>query len=185
MISAREALPWFEQAGSDLRIAQLLLASNELSERLAEQGVSLELGDHDCHCAAMCSQTLEKSIKGYMIVNGTQPKMNHRPDKYLRKLLDDNSSLLRHKQHKKRLSALFDTKTKSVIRELFDLTPGGLGSRTDVPNTEYPWMNDDAWQHAPKTDVLLPELKGWVDISRRVHTTLYKLAISAIQGASL
>lgn len=186
MPSAREALPWFAQANSDLRIARLLLVSNELIEPLAKHGVTLQLGDRGCHCVAMCSQTVEKSIKGYLIVNGAQPGMDHRPDKYVQQLLRINSKLLRHKSHRERLSGLFDLETKSVIRQLFELTPGGMGGRNDVPNTEYPWTQNSVWVHAPVTTEIFvrpQHLERWVRISDRVHTVLYKLAKSASQGS--
>lgn len=183
---AYEARPWFEQASSDLRLARLMLVSTELSEPLAKLGVELQLGDRGCHCAAMCSQTLEKSIKGYLLANGVQPKMDHRPDKYFPQLLQRNSLLLKRADDQRHLSRLFDPITKSVIKRLFDLTPGGLGKHNDLPNTEYPWTKSDAWDHAPVTaDIFVHprELNEWFSVSNRVHTELYRLSKSLFHGS--
>lgn len=179
MTGSREALPWFKQASSDLRVARWLLTTPEEA--------ALEVGDQGCHCTAMCSQSVEKSIKGYVIVNGSQPSMDHRPDKYLPLLLRDDK-LLRYRRHRPRLAKLFDANTRNIVRRLFDLTPGGLGGRNDVPNTEYPWTEGGVWRHAPaKAEVFARRdvLKEWLGTTRRVHETLYKLAMSAIQGEEL
>ena len=44
--------------------------------------------DVGCHVAAMCSQTVEETLKGYVFLNGATPDLGHRPDKYLPQLLD-------------------------------------------------------------------------------------------------
>lgn len=186
MPSTHEARPWFEQASSDLRVARLLLPSSELNELLSKSRIKLDLGDQGCHCAAMCSQTLEKSIKGFLLANGVKPKMDHRPDKYLPELLRRNSLLLKRQNDQKRLSRLFDPTTKSVVKRLFDLTPGGLGSRTNAPNTEYPWMMDADWEHAPVTAAIFGDARDmneWFYVSQRVHTELYRLSKSLLQGS--
>lgn len=96
--------------------------------------------DVGCHVAALCAQTIEKSLKGYMLLNGATPAMNHRPDKYLSSLLTKNDPLLRYREHHGYLAKLFDSTTKGVVRHLFDLTPGGLeiGSTLSTPNTHGP-----------------------------------------------
>jgi hypothetical protein len=125
--SVRESATWFQQADSDARTAEALLSMpNPMQE-----------GDVGCHVAALCAQAIEKSLKGYMVLNGATPAMNHRPDKYLSSLLTKDDPLLRHKGHHGHLSRLFDVATKAAVCRLFDLTPGGLGNRVDAANTEY------------------------------------------------
>ena len=134
-----EAKPWFAQAKSDLRTAEALRTGPE----------PMLPDDVGCHVTAMCAQAIEKSIKGYVIVNGATPSLNHRPDKYLPQLLTKGDPLLRYRDHHSYLSKLFDTDTRHFIEVLFEQTPGGQGSRTDVPNTEYPWQINGAWVEAP------------------------------------
>ena len=134
--------------------------------------------DIGCHVAAMCAQALEKSLKGYLLLNGAAPAKNHRPDKYLPNLLTKDDPLLRHREHHAHLSRLFNTGTKATVKLLFDLTPGGLGSRTDVPNTEYPWTEFGEWRHTPFGALVFSDretMKEWVDTARRVRDTLAKL----------
>jgi hypothetical protein len=184
----REALPWFEQARSDLRIARLLVAIDDPNAARVEWPIELDPDDRGCHCAAMCAQTLEKSIKGYVIVNGAQPSLDHRPNKYLAELLRPEAPMLKHRSHRSRLSKFFDLPTKSIICDLFELTPGGRGNRDDLPNTEYPWREDGRWRHAPATADIFTKsesLEDWVDVARQTHELLYKLTKSAIQGSPL
>lgn len=101
---------WLEQASSDFRVAETLLSPTSL----------LTHRDAGCHTAALCAQTLEKSLKGYLFLNGMTPKLDHRPDKYLSTLLTKNKPLLKYPGHHKHLSALFDQATKGVVKELFD-----------------------------------------------------------------
>ena len=173
----REAEVWLRQAHSDARTAAALL--------LAAPPMQVE--DIGCHVAALCSQAIEKSLKGYLLLNGVTPAMNHRPDKYLPNLLTKDDPLLRHREHHAYLSRLFDTGTKAVVKLLFDLTPGGLGSRTDVQNTEYPWTESGEWRHTPFGAAVFRDgktLKEWVDTAQRVRNTLAKLWIS-VDRASL
>ena len=60
----------------------------------------------------MCAQAVEKSIKGYVILNKGTPKLSHRADKYLPLLLG-RSPLLRYRDHHSKLSALFDSAARS------------------------------------------------------------------------
>lgn len=172
-----EATPWFTQAESDLRAATALLdcPSPMLSK------------DVGCHVVAMCAQTIEKSIKGYVIVNGATPSLDHRPDKYLPQLLTKDDPLLRHKDHHGYLAKLFDPDTKRMVRTLLDLVPGGQGNRTDVPNTEYPWKAGGFWGNTPvgcsRFDGNRPGV--WLKQTKRILDTLHKLAIAAQRGADL
>lgn len=166
----RNARSWFQQAESDVRTARAVLQCPEPMQR----------GDVGAHVGALCSQALEKSLKGYVFVNGMTPAMNHRPDKYLRLLL--RGSLLRCEDHLPRLSALFDASTKAAVKELFDLTPGGLGKARDVPNTEYPWMHQGEWRYTPyeyPAFSVQRTLNGWLRVAARVSSTLHKLSFVA------
>lgn len=178
MTAVDQADTWFAQAASDLRTAEALLGTP--SPMLA--------ADVGCHVAALCAQAVEKSIKGYVILNGATPKLGHRPDKYLPMLLTKNDPLLRHRDHHRHLSKLFDPSTTAAVGDLLDLTPGGLGSRTDVPNTEYPWKVAGSWKHVPAR---APEfgdstaLAQWLKLARRVHDSLKKLVVAAGRGVTL
>lgn len=135
----------------------------------------------------MCAQAIEKSIKGYVIVNGATPSLDHRPDKYLPLLLTKGDPLLRHRDHHAHLSKLFDPATKHAIKALFGLTPGGQGNRTDVPNTEYPWQIDGAWREAPAGSTQFGDdsANELLKLTKRILTTLHKLMIAASRGAEL
>lgn len=130
----------------------------------------------------MCAQAVEKSLKAYVLLNGAVPAKTHRPDKYLETLLGKDNPLLRHKGHYKHLSALFNADTKARVKELLDLTPGGLGNRDDVPNTEYPWVT--AGESRSPVGMTYPgfgdttSLRRWLDTAKRVSANLYKLWIS-------
>jgi hypothetical protein len=145
----------------------------------------MQAGDVGCHTAALCAQAIEKSLKGYMLLNGATPAMNHRPDKYLANLLTRGDPLLRYKEHQVHLSKLFDAETKGALRRLFDLTPGGLGSRVDVVNTEYPWAESGEWKSTPCGDAAFSNselLVQWLSVARRVHELLRKLRIAVQRG---
>jgi hypothetical protein len=176
--AAKTARPWFLQATSDLRTAEALLAAPP----------PLRAGDIGCHALAMCSQAVEKGIKGYVLVNGATPSMDHRPDKYLVSLLTKDDPLLRYKDHHRHLSKLFTTATRYVVERLLDLTPGGLGTRDDVPNTEYPWKEAGGWRHTPYDAASFADRKTlveWFGVTKRVLDILSKLAIAAEKGEKL
>ena len=166
-----EAKTWFIQASSDFRTASAL---NNAPPPILPTDVG-------CHVAAMCAQAIEKSIKGYVIVNGATPSLDHRPDKYLPQLLTKDDPLLRHKGHHRHLSKLFDPETRSAVRSLLDLAPGGQGNRTDVPNTEYPWKVRGAWTHTPmgSSHFGADHIRAWLKLTMRVVNTLHKLGIAA------
>jgi hypothetical protein len=126
----------------------------------------------------MCAQAVEKSLKAYVILNGGSPENNHRPDAHLALLLDRSRKLLKHKHHHPSLCRLFDGQTRSGVRQLLDLTPGGRGRGNDAANTEYPWKAAGDWCHVPAGDPVFSDpaaLKHWVDLARRVHENLHKL----------
>lgn len=137
--------------------------------------------DVGCHVAALCAQSLEKSLKGYMFLNGATPAMDHRPDKCVVLLLTSDG-LLRSRADLSHLAKLFDQPTRASIRELFDFTPGGRGNVRDIPNTEYPWMEAGAWQHYPAAHPQFQDiatLQVWLQAATRVCNTLHRLAIAA------
>ena len=176
-MSVYEAKPWFDQAKSDLRTATAL--------RTAPSPIIFD--DVGCHVSAMCAQVVEKSIKGYVIVNGATPSLNHRPDKYLPLLLIKDNPLLRHRDHHAHLSKLFDSTTKHAVKALFELTPGGKDRRTDVPNTEYPWQIGGAWKEVPAgsnqfNDDIIDEM---LKLAKRIQNKLHQLAISALLASEL
>ncbi len=176
-MNSAEATPWFTQARSNFRAAIAL--SNTPCPMLSD--------DVGCHVAAMCAQTLEKSIKGYVIVNGGTPSLDHRPDKYLPQLLTKNDPLLRHKDHHSYLAKLFDLPTRKAVQRLLELTPGGNGNATDTPNTEYPWRVGGHWTHTPMGHSQFGSThpNQWLAMTKRILDTLDKLAIAAGRGDTL
>jgi len=171
-----EAKTWFAQAASDLRTAKAILGGP----------APMHEADVGCHLAAMCAQVTEKSLKGYMVANRTTPSLDHRPDKYIARLLTKGGLLLQHEGHHSHLSKLFHPATKAAVRQLFDLTPGGRGNRTDMPNTEYPWKINGAWMHTPAGALELSDSKAvalWLKISERIYNTLQKLVIAGGRGS--
>lgn len=164
-----EARAWIAQAMSDARTASALLA---LPEPMNDD-------DRGCHVAALSAQTVEKSIKAYVILNGARPGMTHRADKYLSSLLA-GGGLLRHAEHRAALSALFDPPTRGVVRQLLDLTPGTTAHK-DPPNTEYPWgQGFDATSPAGSPELSsVDDAKLWASAAMRVVTGVRKLIIAA------
>ncbi len=176
--AVQNARPWFEQAASDLRAALALYAR---PAPMTDQDVG-------CHVAALCSQAMEKSLKGYLLLNGMSPAIDHRPDKYLATLLAKDNPLLRYAGHHAHLSRLFDQDSRRTLSQLLDLTPGGLGKRTDVPSTEYPWREEVGWRHAPVEHAAFSDahaLRKWVTAASRMTTTLDKLRKAVDRGTSL
>ena len=100
--ATRESEVWLRHAQSDVRTAEAMFSMPS----------PMQPGDVGCHLAALCAQAIEKSLKGYMLLNGATPTMNHRPDKYLPILLMRDEPLLRYKEHHGHLSKLFDPQTK-------------------------------------------------------------------------
>lgn len=173
----RNARSWFHQAASDARTA----------EALSSAPAPMDAADSGCHVAAMCAQAIEKSLKGYLLLNGVVPGMDHRPDKYLAALLTRDGRLLQHPEHHAALARLFDAPTKAAVRELLDLTPGGRGNRHDVANTEYPWqeLGGGEWRNAPHGAATFADQKlisQWLGVAVRVRAGLHKLFIAADRG---
>lgn len=142
--------------------------------------------DVGCHVAAMCAQALEKSLKGYVFLNGATPAFDHRPDGYLVALLRGDP-LLNYADHRGKLSKLFDAPTKAIVTRLLDLTPGGLGNRNDVANTEYPWVNGgSSFAPAAATDFAdITKTRAWVDAAKRVSSSLHKLWIAVDRATAI
>lgn len=91
-------------------------------------------------------------------------------------------ALLRYPAHAPQLSKLFGTATRGVLRELFELTPGGKGKRWDVPNTEYPWLEAGEWRHLPCGAQFFSnphKHAQWLWAAKRVCDTLGRLHIAA------
>lgn len=175
-MSARDARPWFVQAASDLRTAEALL----------RQPPPMTASDVGCHVFAMCTQALEKCIKAYVFFNGAEPKLNHRPDKYISMLVTKGDPLLKHESHHKELSKLFDTGTRAAMKALLDFTPGAIGNSNDVPNTEYPWKQVGVWSLAPcgAPSFVAPEHSKCFALTKRIHDKLRALSIAADLGSA-
>ncbi|MCC7493181.1 MAG: hypothetical protein IT204_12565 [Fimbriimonadaceae bacterium] len=166
-MASTAARRWLEQAGSDLRVARALWRRPE----------PLLEGDAGCHLAALCSQAIEKSIKGYLVLNRTEFAMGHRPDRYL--LLLCQPRTVRHAAHLPHLSRLFTLERRQAIRELLELTPGALGvRRLDLPNTEYPWQVQGEWALIPAGHPIFADparCEQWLKLARQVVDGLARL----------
>lgn len=181
-MTVARARPWLRQASSDLRTAKFLFHHaivDDTAEETSDEG-SVTGGDAGCHIAAMCAQTIEKSIKGYVILNRTTPALDHRPDKYLILLLTRTSTnpLLRYPAHQPKLAKLFDLDTRAVITELFNLTPEARGNRSDLPNTEYPWQEDGEWRWSPCESLTFAkdtDWRKWITAASKIHQGLIRL----------
>ncbi len=142
--------------------------------------------DVGCHVAALCAQAIEKSLKGYVYLNGATPAFDHRPDKYVVALLR-GEPLLSYADHRAKLSKLFDATTKEIVTKLLDLTPGGLGNRNDVANTEYPWVNAGS-SIAPTVALEFGDItktKARVETAKRVSSALHKLWIAVDRASAI
>lgn len=183
-MKSEAAWPWLRQGGSDLRTAKLLFRhiTSIGTQHTATARDSLRREDAGCHIAAMCAQTIEKCIKGYMLLNGAEPKLDHRPDKYLSQLLVRRKGvinpLLHHASHQPSLSKIFEPPTRTVIKELLDLTPGGRDNKNDLPNTEYPWTENQNWRWSPCGAAVFAARKDWerwLRTATKVHDGLLGL----------
>ncbi|MBI4917949.1 MAG: hypothetical protein HY825_19080 [Acidobacteria bacterium] len=170
-----DARPWFYQAASDARAA----------EALVQRPAPLRREDVGCHAAAMCAQAIEKSLKGYVLLNRAEPAMDHRPDGYLPALLRGDRQL-QYRDHRGRLNKLFDAPTRAAVKALLDLTPGGLGPRRDLVNTEYPWKVANRWR-LPAEEQFAPHAKlmAWLDAAKRVSGTLRSLWIAVDRATAI
>lgn len=175
--SVEEARPWFQQAASDARTAEALSAAPP----------PMLTSDVGCHVAAMCAQAIEKSLKAYVFLNGATPAFDHRPDGYLATLLGGDK-LLHYRNHRATLAKVFDPETRAVVTMLLDLTPGGLGSRSDVPNTEYPWTDAAGARFTPSEAIDFGDatkIKTWVAVAKRVSGMLRKLWIAVDRATAI
>jgi len=158
---------WLKQAESDLRTA----------EALRRQPAPMKPGDVACQVLAKLSQSVEKSIKGYVLLSHSEVKHSHRADQYLPVLLDRNLRFAEPAHHAK-LATLFGPHEKAIVRQLLDWTPGTLG-KSDVPNTEYPWTQKSAGQYqTPYASTVLvqgDDLADYANVCRRIVETLRKL----------
>lgn len=165
--TAARSTAWLQQALSDVRTA----------EAISRGGEPMRPGDIGCHVAALCGQSIEKSLKGYVILNRAEPAKDHRPDKYLTPLL--NKQILGFEAHHPLLSKLFDPQTRSVVQNLLDRTPDSTGG----VNTEYPWharSSPETWQ-APAGAFEFSSIEAreeWLRVTKRVSETLEKLRVS-------
>lgn len=145
--------------------------------------------DVACHVTALCAQTVEKALKGYLILNRRVARLDHRPDRYLRLLLERDGAFLRYRSHHPELARLFDTRTRSAVVDLLSQTPGARnGARTDEPNSEYPWQVEGEWRHAPADAAHDPPpdvLGARLELTRRVLDVLDRLRSAAERAAPL
>lgn len=155
---------WLLQAKSDLRTAQALLL----------KPAPLEAGDVGCQVIAKLAQAVEKSIKGYLFLSRNEVKLTHRVDQYVHLLVDRTLDWSVPGHHDK-LSELFDSDVKAKIKQLIDWTPGTQG-RTDVANTEYPWVSHGVLT-APyaSREFSRIELRAYEKVVSRIVGTLGKL----------
>jgi hypothetical protein len=178
-VTVTQAAPWLRQAASDLRTAKLLLDAMDEARSGQSSSEQFRREDAGCHVAAMCAQTVEKSIKGYMFLNGSPPALDHRPDKYLVPLLSRGSNpLVRNPDHQNQLARIFDQGTRAAIKELLDLTPGSRGKRNDLPNAEYPWTEEGEWRCSPcgaPTFADDDDWRRWVRAAERIQGGLSRL----------
>ena len=68
---------------------------------------------------------------------------------------------------------------------MFDLTPGGLGKRVDVPNTEYPWRENGEWSQMPSEEPTFAKrtvLDEWLSAAKRISVQLHRLWIAVDRG---
>lgn len=137
----------------------------------------MEQGDVSCQVLAKLAQSVEKSIKGYVLLSQSEVKHSHRADRYLPVLLDRKLAFAEPTHHAK-LATLFGLREKTIVRQLLDWTPGTLG-KSDIPNTEYPWKQQSASQYqtpyASTTLVQGDALADYARVCRRIVETLRKL----------
>jgi hypothetical protein len=185
-VTVTQAEPWLRQAASDLRTAKLLLHAATDAARSGQSSLEFRCEDAGCHVAAMCAQTIEKSIKGYVVLNRSTPALDHRPDKYLVLLLPKGNPLLRYPDHHNHLAKIFNPDTRATIRQLLDLTPGGQGNRTDLPNTEYPWTTEGEWRWSPCGAPAFADEDDWhrwVRAAECIQGGLFKLFVAERRGS--
>lgn len=145
----------------------------------------MRVDDVGCHVATMCAQAVEKSLKGYVFLNGNDPKKNHRSDKYLPLILDPR--LFLGGAYHKPLVRVFDKQNRVRIKQLLDLTPGGSKANGDKPNTEYPWSESNrtmkpagaATFQDPGTQ------REWVRVAKQMCSELEKIVSVEERAASL
>ncbi len=156
------ARAWFHQASSDARTARALV----------DEPAPMYDWDVGCHVSALCAQALEKSIKGAVVLNKQTPDMTHRADKYFAVMLGAKQ-LFQSPVLRNAFFGIFDQQARAHVRTLLDLTPGAVGSK-NVPNTEYPWVDDGTHRTPAGATVFADrELVGvWVATARRVAIEL-------------
>lgn len=152
---------WFDQAESDLRVAEALMKVPK----------PMKDSDVGCHVAAMCSQSLEKSIKGLLVdFTKNPPRRSHRPDQELRALLRTPSST-------KELRRLFNQAVRSEVSDLLALIPGAQAGK-DAANTEYPWA-ENGNTHVPASSPYFQNRElhqKWFKLARRMYRKLRELS---------
>jgi hypothetical protein len=122
------------QARSDQRVARFLNG---------ERNVRLPNGDGRCHVAAMCQQSIEKSVKSLCIALKMTPARTHQIMDYVIALTQGPYIPRLRSQ----INRLFSSDVRVVIEELCNLVPK---SNQEDPfqtsrNTEYPYLNRPGW----------------------------------------
>jgi hypothetical protein len=132
-VTISRATLWIRQAQSDANTA----------EAIASRPGKLDKRDVGCHVALLCAQSLEKSVKGCLLLVGVEAPLNHdvadKIDTILSRLLKGKGKgkgkLNGPVQH---LKALFEERgLRPAIAKLRAWTPGA--ATCGEPNYEYPW----------------------------------------------
>ena len=122
-----------------------------------------------CHVAALCQQSVEKSIKALICFGNLDFPKTHHADQLLFFLMKRLSFLHFKFVNLKKLSILFGLQEKKIVKQLSDLAP-----QKDVTkrNTEYPFLVGKTWIAPAAPSVFtLTEIHLFLKHSRRIVFT--------------
>lgn len=122
------AILWIQQAQSDARTA----------EAISTRRAKLDERDVGCHVALLCAQSIEKCIKGCLLLVGGEAKLTHDVADIIDDLLGRVAARKKSKGSEQNLNELFRSRgVRKQIAQLLAWTPGN--ATPEQPNYEYPW----------------------------------------------
>jgi hypothetical protein len=159
---------WLDQARCNARTA----------EAIAQQPRRPMLEDDiGCHVALLCAQSIEKCIKGCMLLIGMEAPMSHDVEARIDAFLQQAATRGRRKGPEQQLAELFRARgVRRWARTLLSWTPGA--ATADQPNYEYPWP-DRAEVEIPCGHALFAdadERDEWITHARTLSDGAKKIA---------
>jgi HEPN domain-containing protein len=127
-VTISRAILWIQRAQSDARTAEAILTRR----------VKLDDRNVGCHVALLCAQSIEKCIKGCLLLVGGEAKLTHDIANIIDDILSRVAAKRKSTGSEQNLNGLFRSPgVRKRVTQLLAWTPGN--ATPEQPNYEYPW----------------------------------------------